>query len=45
MAFYAKHTERSWFFIPTLGFIEYEDGERALALVWLQLEIGVRWMS
>lgn len=27
--FYAKHTERSWFFIPTLWSIEYEDGERA----------------
>lgn len=41
--FYAKHTERSWFFIPTLWYIEYEDGERAFALVWLQLEVGVRW--
>lgn len=43
MAFYARPTERSWFFIPTLGYIEYEDGERAVALVWLQLDVGVRW--
>lgn len=40
---YARHTERSWFFVPTLGFIQYEDGECALALIWLQLEVGVRW--
>lgn len=40
---YARHTERSWFFLPTFGFVEYADGERALALIWLQLEIGVRW--
>lgn len=40
---YAKPTERSWFFLPTVGYIEYDDGERALALVWLQLEVGVKW--
>jgi hypothetical protein len=40
---YARHTERSWFFLPTCGYVEYADGERALALIWLQLEIGVRW--
>lgn len=42
--FYARHTERSWFFIPALGYVECEDGERAVALVWLQLEVGVRWI-
>lgn len=42
---YAKLTERSWFFVPTIGFVEYEDGERAVAFVWLQLEVGIRWMS
>lgn len=40
---YARHTDRSWFFIPTAGYIEYADGENALALIWLQLEVGVRW--
>ena len=36
---YARHTGAAWFFLPTLGYVEYEDGERAFALVWLQLEI------
>lgn len=40
---YARHTESSWFFLPTLGYVEYEDGERAVALIWLQLEVGVRF--
>lgn len=40
---YARHTQRSWFFLPTVGYVENEDGERAVALVWLQLEIGVSW--
>ena len=39
MAPYARHTGTAWFFLPTLGYVEYEDGERAFALVWLQLEI------
>ena len=43
MAPYARHTGVAWFFLPTLGYVEYEDGERAFALVWLQLEVGVRW--
>ena len=43
MSFYALHTERSWFFVPTVGFVDFADGERALALIWLQLEIGVKW--
>ncbi len=42
---YARHLGRAWFFIPTVGFIQYDDGERAVALVWLQLEIGLRWTS
>ena len=41
---YARHTEISWFFLPTLGYVEYDDdGERAVALIWLQLEVGVRF--
>ena len=43
MAPYARHTGAARFFLPTLGYVEYEDGERAFALVWLQLEAGVRW--
>lgn len=44
LTFYAIPTTRSWFFVPTIGFIEYDDGEKALAVVWLQLEVGVRWL-
>ena len=40
---YARHTEISWFFLPTLGYVEYDDGERAVAIIWLQLEVGVRF--
>ena len=39
----ARGSGAAWFFLPTLGYVEYEDGERAFALVWLQLEVGVRW--
>lgn len=43
MNFYARPTENSWFLIPTVGYIEYDDGERAIAMIWLQLEVGVSW--
>ena len=43
MAPYARHTGAARFFLLTLGYVESEDGERAFALVWLQLEAGVRW--
>lgn len=36
-------TAGNWFLLPTIGYAEYPDGERALALIWLQLEVGVRW--
>lgn len=41
---YAKPTIGSWFFIPTFAYVAYEDGEQAVAFIWLQLEIGVRWI-
>ena len=43
MNFYARPTVGSWFFLPTVGYIEYDDGERAIAMIWLQLEVGVSW--
>lgn len=43
MSFYALHAKRSWPLAPTVGFIEHGGGERGLALIWLQLEIGVKW--
>lgn len=41
---YAAHTNKTWFFVPTVGFVEYDDGEKAVALIWLQLEVGVKWI-
>jgi hypothetical protein len=41
--FYVRPTERSWFWLPTFATIQYEDSECAVALIWLQLEVGFRW--
>lgn len=33
----------TWFFLPTVASTEYDDGEKAIAIIWLQLEVGLRW--
>ena len=40
---YAQLTGNAWFFVPTCGYIRHADGERMLSVIWLNLEIGVRW--
>ena len=39
---YAQITGRAWFLLPTLACITHDDGERMLALIWLNLEVGLR---
>ena len=43
MKTYAKLTGDAWFILPTLAVTRYTDGERAAAVIWLNLEVGVRW--
>ena len=43
MQVYAETTGRAWFLLPTLALVEHQDGERMVGLIWLNLEIGVRW--
>ena len=40
---YAKTTGRAWFIVPTVAVIQHEDGEHMAALIWLNMEVGVRW--
>lgn len=43
MKLYAQITGNAWFFLPTVGITRHDNGEYMLALIWLQLEVGVRW--
>lgn len=43
MKVYARITGSAWFFLPTVACTRHDDGERMLALIWLQMEVGVRW--
>lgn len=45
MSPYARHIGNAWFLIPTIGLTEHAGGECMLALIWLQLEVGLRWMK
>lgn len=40
---YAKITGEAWFLLPTVAYTRHPDGERMAAVIWLNLEVGLRW--